>query len=478
METVTYQRLAKLPRPDQTTVTTDQNFGLIVPPSHYIVPCGWEWVKDAPFEGPSIIASLLKGLGYQFHLLDQRKDFQPSKLTGKLKKFDYIGIATYEDNFPYIKKVVEVAKKENPDCPVILGGPLVTSAPELLLKNTKADYAVVGEGELTLIELMDYLRKNEYALPLKDIKGLAWKNKNGKVSVNAPREQMKNLDAVPFQDFSVWDRFKGKDIPEIYLSYSRGCIGNCAFCFRPMPKLSYKSVNRVKREIEFLKHYNFKMAWWNDLTFCTDKKYVHKLLDKALTVHKFRWSAFNRVNMVNLPLLKHMKKRGCDIILYGFESISQGILNSYRKGITKNFIVNAIHKTRKAGIKCGGLFIVGAIDETKESIENLISFCREFKEVTRVKYLSALPGTPLYRQAIKEGYIKDEVEHLNWLARERSDEEDIDRKGFILFSKNITKEDLRYAYHTVNTMIEVRPYDYGVSKNIYLSKPKKFKKVN
>lgn len=472
----TYKRLLKLPLPDKAKITNKQYFGLIVPPSNYVVPCGWEWTHTAPFEGPSIIASLVKGLGYKFKLLDQRDDLEASNLHGKISAFDIVGIATYEDNFPYIRNAIELIKKENPDCVIIMGGPLVTSAPQLLMENTKADYAVVGEGELTLTELMDFITQNKYAKTLPEIDGLAWKDGKKKVHINKRRPQMENLDAVPLQDFSVWDRFKGKDIPEIYLSYSRGCIGNCAFCFRPMPFLKYKSIARVKKEIRYLKKYRFRMAWWNDLTFPTDKTYVRKLINAVFKIHKFRWSCFSRVNTVDLPLMKLMRKNGCDIILYGFESISQGILDSYRKGITKNAIVNAIHLTREAGIKCGGLLIVGAPEETKESIKNLIEFCHEFKEVTRVKYLSLLPGTPLYFQALKNGKIKNEIEHLNWLAREQSVEEDIDDKGYVFVADNITKNDLRRAYVAVNTVIEQRPYDYMTPRNVFLEKPKKFKK--
>src|ERR1700736_2749416 len=113
---------------------------------------------------------------------------------------------------------------------------------------------------------------------------------------------MKDLDAIPFQDFSVWVSFKGRDIPEIYLSYLRGCIANCTFCYRAFPKLNVKSVERVRRELAHYKQYGFHMAWWNDLTFVTDKDYVHQLMDGALTVHDFRWTAFSRVVGIDVPV--------------------------------------------------------------------------------------------------------------------------------------------------------------------------------
>lgn len=472
---ITYERLKRIPYPHDAKITKDRHFGLIVPPSPFVVPVGWEWVHTAPFEGPSIIATLVKGLGYQFTLLDQRDDFDPQSLSGKLKEFDIIGITTFEDGFPYIKQVTELAKTVNPNAPIILGGSLVASAPEIIMKNTQADYAVIGEGELTTIELLDFLEKNEYALAITDINGLAFKSEQGEIVINQARKQMEDLDAVPVQDFSVWDRFKGKTIPEIYLSTSRGCPFGCAFCFRTMPKFRVKSIQKVKVEVEYLKSYGFTHVWWNDLCFVANKERTHQLLDVVFSNYSFSWNCFSRVTDVDLEVLEHMKSKGCDIILYGFEAISQDILNSYRKGISQNDMIRAIELTRKAGIKVGGLFIIGAPEETKESLNRIIEFAKEFKEITRVKYLSALPGTPLYHQALAEGAIKNELDHLHFLAREQSIEEDVDEEGFLLMAKNVTKEDLRAAYKAVNTVIELRPYEYSTNENVFLETPVKFR---
>lgn len=475
-ETDTEERLANLPLPHNAKVTRDLHFCLIVPPSPFVVPCGWEWTHTAPFEGPSIIASLVKGLGYRFTLLDQRDNPDPSALDGRLGEFDIIGIATYEDNFPYIKRATEIARADSPERPVVLGGPLVTSVPELLMKNTSADYAVVGEGELTLIELMDFLSRDERAKEKVQINGLVWRDKQGRIVKNQQREQMRTLDAVPLQDLSVWERFSGKVIPEIYLSYSRGCIADCTFCYRPFPKLRYKSVERVRKEIDYLKRHNFRMVWWNDLTFVTSTRYIHRLLKEAFTAHDFRWCCFTRVTGIDFDILKEMKERGCDIVLYGFESVTQDILDAYRKQTTKNDIVNAIKLTKEAGLKVGGLFIIGAPHETRETLANTVEFCQEFREVTRVKYLSAIPGTALYWKAVEEGLIKDGLAHLYFLAREQSVEEDINKEGFVLFSKHITKEDLQATYRTVNGTIERRPYDYTAPENDFLEEGKAFEK--
>lgn len=466
----TINRLRELPVPNEAKQTSSLHFGLIVPPSPFVVPRGWEWCHYAPFEGPSMIAGLLKGLGYKVTLLDQRDIYDPADIRTKIADFDMIGFSTFGDSFNYLKAACEVIKEERPEIPVVLGGPLISSHPMLIMANVKADYAVVGEGELTLTEFMDWYTKNKYAKDIASIHGLVWKDASGNWKQNMTRGQMKDLDATPFQDFSVWDRFKDGVIPEIYMSYSRGCIANCTFCYRAFPKLAAKSIERVKREIEYYKQYGFRFVWWSDLTFITDKDYVHRLMDGAWNAHDFRSVIFSRVTGIDVPTLSHMRDRGLDLVLYGMESVSKSTLNNYHKGISKNSIVDAIHISREAQIKIGGLFIIGAPTDTKESCQELVDFASEFKEVTRVKYLSAITGTQDYKKFVKSGLIKDELEHLDWLSRERSIEEDVDQPGFKKFTEHLSLDDMREIYRKVNGVIEKRPYDYMNPLNVFLAK--------
>jgi radical SAM superfamily enzyme YgiQ (UPF0313 family) len=470
--TPTYARLFKIAHISDFKKKHNLKVGIIVPPSPFVVPRGWEFVHRAPFEGPSVISAVLRGLGVEVVLLDQRDDFDPEVLRGgPLKKLDIITVATYGDSFPFIKKVVEIAKQEDSLRPVILGGPLVTSVPRLIMDNTLADYAVVGEGELTTIELMDFIMRRRNVLQASQIKGLAWKDSEGKTILNPRRIQMHNLDAVPLQDFSVWPQVqKSGVVPEIYMTSSRGCPGHCTFCFRAMPLLRYKSPARVRRELLYLKKYKYRFVWWSDLTFVDFKKRIHKLMDEAFKGIDFRWSCFTRADRIDLKVLKHMRECGCDIVMYGFESISKEVLDYFRKKVSRSQIIKAIQLTHKAALKMGGLFIIGGPGESKESLERTIKFCEKFKEVTRVKYMSALPGTVLYYDAVRKGLIKDQLQHLSFLARERSVEDD----QIINFTSLPVKE-LRKAYRAVNRQIEVRPYEYWNPANHYLVKPQRFK---
>jgi len=472
----TIQRVAAIPLPHEARAVQRTSVCLLVPPSVFVVPRGWEWTHTAPFEGPSILAALIKGLGYPFRLFDQREDFDPESVRGLTTGHDVVGICVFGDSFTYVRRAVEVLKQERPDRPVVLGGPLATAVPRLLLEATQADFVAAGEGELTLTELLDHLTGNEWSMPLSDILGLTWRDGTGEIRSNPARPQLTDLDVLPFQDLSVWDRFQGKPVPEIYLSYSRGCSNSCTFCYRAFPKLNVKSVERVRREIDYYSRFGFGMAWWNDLTFVTDRAYVHRLMQTAFQNHSFRWTAFSRVTGLDEETLLLMKQHGLDIVLYGMESVSAPVLESYRKGISRSAMIDAIHLHRKCGVKVGGLFIIGAPDDDRRSMDELAAFCAEFKEVTRVKYLSALPGTVFYRQCLKDGLIRDELTHLEWLSEEQSVEEDIDSDRFVMFTNHLTKPELREIYHRINGNIEVRPYDYRNRDNVFLETGERFLK--
>ena len=469
---VTLNRLKKLPLPEEAKQTSSIHFGLIVPPSPFVMPYGWEWAHTAPFEGPSMIAGLLKGLGYKVTLLDQRELYDPEDLKTKISAFDIIGISTFGDSFNYLKAACDVIKSVRPNVPIILGGPLITSHPTLIMKHVKADYAVCGEGEMTLTEFMDWFSKNEYQRPLEQIDGLVFWDPNKNLVVNKKRAQITDQDALPFQDFSVWDRFKPDGvIPEIFMSYSRGCYANCTFCYRAFPELNVKSPERVRREIEHYKKYKFRFVWWSDLTYITDRDYTNRITNEAWSTYDFRSVIFSRVVGLDVPVLKNLRDHGLDLVLYGMESVSKDTLRAYHKGTSKNAILDCIKINREAQVKIGGLFIVGAPTDTMDVMKETIDFCEEFREVTRVKYLSAITGTQDYFRFVKEGVIKDELAHLDWLSRERSAEEDIDAPGFIKFTPHLTHDELRDVYRRINNVIEKRPYDYRNPLNVYLQNP-------
>lgn len=431
-------------------------FAIVVPPSSFTVPQGWEFVLKQPFEGVSYIATVLHNAGYPVRIIDVRWAASPVEAAfEQIENIDVLGIATYEDSFVFLEKLISRVKEEQPKIPVILGGSLVTSVPSAIMQNTQADIAVLGEGEETILELMDLI-SNEETKGIGKIAGLCYKDNSGKLIFTGKRPQMKNLNSLPAMNLSLWSQVKkNPKIKEILFSHSRGCYMNCSFCYRTTPQLSLKSVDKVRQELKELKaKHDFEFIYFVDLTFAIDKK---RTLEICRVVKEFnvRWSCMSRVQNLDEEILRAMKEAGCQIILYGFESLDQEVLDKAHKGTSPEEIKRMLFLTRDAGIEVGGLFILGLPGETENSLNKVIEFIKDTSGACRVKYLSAIPGTEIYRTALQKGIIKDEVEHLRWLAEETGQIDD----AFLNFT-GLTDEELRQTYKTISSMYIKGPQYY------------------
>lgn len=394
---------------------------LVVPPSPFAVPRGWGYYLVRPFEGITYIATVLNNAGYRVKIVDAR--YKPAPLQYALDGIagaDVVGIATYEDGFPFVEKLAAGAKRQAPARTVILGGSLVTSIPELMMKNIDADIAVIGEGEITILELMAAWCAGPLAGKLESIPGLAYRGPDGGVRLTEPRKQLSNLDILPTPDFTLWGGPEDGRLRQIIVSGSRGCHNNCSFCYRTTPKLGLKSPEKLRRELEFLKkRHRAEFFQFTDLTFTFSKKRTLALCGvlKDLGV---KWWCMTRVQDVDAEVLAAMAGAGCEQILYGVETLSQAALDQARKGFSENETMLAMKLTRDAGITVGAAYVVGLPGETPGSLSSAAEFASGLGTPCRVKYLSAIPGTKVYNDAVKSGAIKSELAHLRGLlAKER-----------------------------------------------------------
>jgi anaerobic magnesium-protoporphyrin IX monomethyl ester cyclase len=429
------------------TDNSKPHFTIIVTPSCFTVPEGWGFVLKQPFEGVSYIATVLFNAGFPVKIADAR--FQKDPVSFSLDSVgdaSVIGIATYEDSFPFVQDACAQIKKKYPDKLIVLGGALVTSTPQVLMKNTAADIAVLGEGEETTRELMEAVSARDIDA-IGKIPGLCYKDKSGNLHFTEKRPQMADLESLPVMNLSLWpETQKNRKVKEIFFSHSRGCYKNCSFCFRTTPQLSQKSIPKFRDELrELKKKYDFEFIYFVDLTFAIQKQRTLEICE-VLKEFKVSWSCMSRVQNIDEEILKAMKAAGCQIILYGFESLDQTILDNAHKGITPAEIRRMVKLTQDNGIQVGGLFIVGLPQETRESLKKVVDFIDETGSACRVKYLSAIPGTEIYRWALETGIIKDEVSHLRWLANEKCDKDD----DFINFTQ-LPAQVIRDTYKAINS---------------------------
>jgi radical SAM superfamily enzyme YgiQ (UPF0313 family) len=388
------------------------------------MPRGWEFFLTSPYEGVTYVATVLHNAGYPVRIVDVR--YHPSPLRAAydaaIAGADILGIATFEDNYPFVEQLIEAVKTARPKLPIVLGGSLVTSVPHVFMHHTAADVAVISEGELTVLEVMEAFARGVPYKRLRHIKGIWYRDEKGEVQSTAPRGQMPNLDSLPRMRLDLWPQAHGpKGLqPQIIASYSRGCKMDCSFCYRTTPQERVKSPATLDRDLKHLKEqYKTEFVFFVDLTFVAHKKPTLEYLD-VIKQYDLRWTCLTRCADAEPETLAAMKGAGADIVLYGVESLGTNILKTARKGNNENISNRAMWLTWDAGLRFGGLLIVGLPGESEDSLDTACRWAEKYRHITRVKYLSAMPGTTIYQQGLRDGVLRSEVDHLRWLSIEQA----------------------------------------------------------
>ncbi|WP_083896923.1 B12-binding domain-containing radical SAM protein [Azospirillum sp. B506] len=412
---------------DITPVRTDPSlprFSIVVGPSPFSMPRGWEFFLTSPYEGVTYIATVAHNAGYPVRIIDVRYELDPVRAAYDqlIDSTDVVGIATFEDNFPFVEQLTAAIKASRPRLPIILGGSLVTSVPHVFMEHTAADVAVISEGELTILELLDSFACGLWPRKLSEINGIWYRDADGRACATRPRGQMPDLDSLPRMRLDLWPQSQGPGglQPQIIASYSRGCKMDCSFCYRTTPQERVKSPEVFDRDLRHLREqYGTEFIFFVDLTFTAHKAQTLGYLD-VLDQHGLSWTCLTRCADVDPEVLGRMKGAGCDIILFGVESLGTNILKTARKGNSENVTNRTMWQSWDAGVRFSGLLILGLPGETEESLDHACRWAEEHKHITRVKYLSAMPGTTVYQQGVQSGIIRSEVDHLRWLSIEQA----------------------------------------------------------
>lgn len=338
----------------------------------------------------------------------------------KVSKPTIIGISSLTPNYIKAKEIINIIKSNIENIKIIMGGPHITIFPkETLEENENIDYGVLGEGEITLLELLDCIENKR---DISKVKGIVYR-KDQKIHITKPRPYIKNIDEVPIPARDLLDMKRYRPAPTYYRklpSYitltSRGCPYRCSYCSKIFGSIyRFHSIERVLEEIEeLIIRYKTKEIIFRDDTFTINKKFVTELCNKIINKginKKIKWTCMTRVNLVDEKLLKLMKKAGCWSIHYGIESGSQRLLNLIQKDITIKEIKNAVKWTKKAGIEVKAFFMIGLPTETREETLQTIEFMKELNvDWVQVTITVPYPGTELFEIAKKEETLKS----TNW----------------------------------------------------------------
>ncbi len=308
---------------------------------------------------------------------------------------------------------------------IAVGGPYPIAAHEqCLIDSDHIDAVVTGEGELTVVEMIDRLSDSK---GLDGVEGLVFRE-NGRIVKNPPRPLISDLDSLPFParellgDANLYipppATYKRK--PVAVLLTSRGCSRHCIYCFQIDRKrksgIRYRSVENVIEEIELCLRQGYKEIKFIDDTLAADYDRAMRLALEIRTRNlDFTWFASACVNQVDKPLLKAFKEAGCWAILFGAESGVQKNLNAIRKGITLDQTRKAVRAAKEVGLKVITPFIFGIPGETFEEGLKTVDFaCELDPDMANFHAITPFPGTELYENIDKYGTMSENLSDFTY----------------------------------------------------------------
>jgi hopanoid biosynthesis associated radical SAM protein HpnJ len=329
------------------------------------------------------------------------------------KDYDLLVLHTSTPSFRSDVKTIEAMKTANPDLKVGLIG---------------AKVAVEGDKSLEAAPLVDFAARNEFDFAIKEvaegrdlstITGLTWRNKAGEIVRNAERPILENMDLLPFvtpvykRDLKIENYFNGY-LKHPYLSFytGRGCKSRCTFCLWPQTvgghRYRTRSIGHVMEEVRWAKAAfpQVKEFFFDDDTLTDDAPRVEAFA-RELGKLGIVWSCNAKPN-VKRSTLEIMRANGLRLLLVGYESGNQKILNNIKKGVLVDVAKRFTKDCHELGIIIHGTFILGLPGETAETIQQTIQYAKEINPHTiQVSLAAPYPGTFLYKQAIENGWLDD-----------------------------------------------------------------------
>lgn len=391
-------------------------------PSYNLMEEGYGTKKYSKFGaypplGLGYIASALEKAGHTVKIIDaQSAQYNKHDILKEVKEFnsEAFGISSVTANSKSACEIINYIKKEL-NIFTFMGGAHSTCFSDLIYQEgTLADCLVIGEGERTIIEVINSINnKNKW----KEIDGICFLDENKKIIKTNKRILDLDLDLIDPPARHLFNNDLYHPIPNLYrqlpatnMITSRGCpYGRCAFCYEA-GKMGHKyrrhSPERIIREIENLaKDWGIKeIAFWDD-NFIVNKDWVSKFCNLLKTKKlNISWSCYSRVDMVSKEILETIADAGCWSIFYGLESGVQDLLDIVDKGITLEQSRRAIQWTHEAGIETRGSFMLALPGENPQKAKQTIKFAIDLN-LDSAQFLATYPefGTKLYDKAMLAG---------------------------------------------------------------------------
>lgn len=384
--------------------------------------------------GIGYIAATLRQHGYAVTIYNQDVHHYPEEhLTQYLdsNKFDVVGIGLIAGYYQYRKllKISEaINKSKNRPAQYILGGHGPSPEPVYFLQKTGADIAVMGEGDVTIVEVMRALSNKS---SLAGIQGIAYRD-GSKFVVNGARPLVEDIDTLPWPAYDLFPihYYRMLRLPHctrtdftMPILSARGCTFTCNFCYRMDKGYRARKPDAIIEEINYLQtDYNINYIDFTDDLLMSSKSRTVEVCEAIMKLKKkIKWFCNGRLNYATPDILKLMKVAGCVFINYGIESFDDVALKTMNKALTTNQIVKGIEATLDVGISPGYNIIFGNIGENAKTLQQGVDFLLKYDDgaqLRTIRPVTPYPGSPLYYYAIENGFLEGvedfyENKHVN-----------------------------------------------------------------
>ena len=408
--------------------------------------------------GLAVLAAITRAKGYNTRVLDATAlELSYDEAVNEICKINpkYIGITAVTISIFNAVEIIKRLRAKNKNYTIFLGGSHITAVPKETFKRfQEIEIGVIGEGDITVLELIKACDDNE---DLSKIKGLVFR-RGKELIITEAREPFMDLDSLPMP---AWDLFPNiaeyyyppahtvKRLPATVLITSRGCPGMCTYCDNKVfgRRLRCYSAGYVIKMIRHLqKEYGMREIQFRDDNFLVFKDRLKELCNRIIDEKiDIVWSCAGRVDMINEEMLEFMKKAGCWQIWYGVESGSQKVLDTIKKNTSPEKIRNAINLTKKAGISPCGFFMIGMPNETEEDIKMTIDLLLELPlDEFHMTHLTPLPGSEIHATARDYGEFENDWKKMSvWST--------------IFVPKGLSKEKLTYYSNLAFKKFYFRP---------------------
>lgn len=386
-------------------------------------------MQPYPPLGTLYAAALLRERGYDVAVFDAMLANGPHEWATALDQQNPRYAILFEDNFNYLSKMSLLAMRQAAQtmihaakqrgCTVIVGGADMTDHPELYLE-AGADYVLIGEGDMTLGELIAALEQTVSPEIIAAIPGLAYQQAG--LQRTRPRPVLRHLDQLPRPAWDLIDLERYRRLWQTHHGYTsfnlvttRGCPFHCNWCAKPIWGQTYhaRSPQYVAAEMRWLKdHYAPDHIWFMDDIMGIQDKWIEAFADEL--DRQQAHIPFKSLNRADLLLrgqtIPALKRAGAQIVWIGAESGSQKILDAMDKGTQVEQIYEATRQMQAHRIQVAFFLQFGYPGETREDIEKTLQMVRDLMpDDIGISVSYPLPGTPFYAR------VQNELQRQNWI---------------------------------------------------------------